>query len=52
MDIPDLMGTMLKGGEKVVCALQDCFWLDIGRVDNYQKAAEIFKRRKKEFLPV
>lgn len=51
MDIPDLMGVLVRNGEKVVCARQDCFWLDIGRVDDYQDAVRAYARKKKEFLP-
>ncbi len=51
MDIPDLMMRLVEKGEKVLCYQPDCFWLDIGRMDDYQKAVEIYNGRKEEFIP-
>jgi NDP-sugar pyrophosphorylase family protein len=50
-DIPELMMKLVQSGEKVFCAEPECFWLDIGRMDDYQKAVEIYGQRKKEFVP-
>jgi NDP-sugar pyrophosphorylase family protein len=49
-DIPELMTKLHDGGEKVLCYQAPCYWLDIGRVDDYQTASEIFEERKAEFL--
>ena len=48
--MPDLLMRMLKNGEMVYCYRSDCYWLDIGRVDDYEKAQDEFMERKKEFL--
>ena len=48
--MPDLLLRMMKNGENVYCHNSDCYWLDIGRVDDYEKAQEEFEVRKKEFL--
>jgi NDP-sugar pyrophosphorylase family protein len=50
LDIPDLISKLVQGGEEVICYQPDCFWLDIGRTDDYQKAVEIYCERKKEFI--
>jgi NDP-sugar pyrophosphorylase family protein len=50
LNIPDLMTRLLADGHPVFCYSEPCYWLDIGRVDDYQQALEIFESRKKEFL--
>lgn len=49
-NMPDLMLKM-RGKEKLSCYKGDYFWLDIGRVADYETAVEIFRERRKEFLP-
>jgi len=49
-DIPDLMTKLRDNGSKVFCYREPCYWLDIGRMDDYQTATEIFEARKEEFL--
>lgn len=51
LDIPDLMMALVKDGHPVRCYREPCFWLDIGRVEDYQNALEIFDSRSSEFLP-
>lgn len=51
LDIPKLMMLLKNNGNKVFCYEEDCRWLDIGRVDDYQQANEIFSENKKIFLP-
>ena len=50
LDVPELMQKMKEDGCNVVCYKEDCFWLDIGRVADYEVAAEEFEKRRKEFL--
>ena len=50
LDMPDLMIRLRDRGEKVACHRQECQWLDIGRVDDYQIATDEFVKRRKEFL--
>lgn len=51
LDIPDMMMQLHNDGNKVYCFSEDCYWLDIGRVDDYQVAGEIFTARLHEFIP-
>jgi len=50
LDMPDLMRAMVADGRKVHCHAPDCFWLDIGRPDDYAAAQEIFARDRETFL--
>ncbi len=51
LDIPTLMTRLRESGRLVHCFRDECYWLDIGRVDDYQAAVEIFESRRREFLP-
>jgi len=51
LDIPDLMIKLKEDGQVVHCHQQPCYWLDMGRMDDYQTASEIFETRQGEFLP-
>jgi len=50
LDIPQLMLDLMGHGEPVQCYQSDCFWLDIGRPADYERAVEIFQERRAEFL--
>ena len=51
LELPDLMRSLVRDGQPVYCYQEPCCWLDIGRVDDYQEATEIFEARRTEFLP-
>lgn len=51
LDMPDLMNRLLNNGCKVYCYSEPCYWLDIGRPDDYQTAVDIFESRKSDFMP-
>lgn len=51
LDIPDLMRRLVENGQSVLCYQEPCYWLDIGRVDDYQEALEIFEANRAQFLP-
>jgi NDP-sugar pyrophosphorylase family protein len=51
LDVPDLMQRLLADQREVYCYREPCYWLDIGRVDDYQTAIEVFEQRRGEFLP-
>jgi len=51
IDIPELMLKIKHAGYPVHCYEEECTWLDIGRVDDYQNALETFEARRSEFLP-
>lgn len=49
-DFPDLIKKLLKNGKKVLEYPFDGCWLDIGRPEDYESAAEEFEKHKSEFL--
>lgn len=51
LDMPQLMMKIKESGEKVSCFAEPFYWLDIGRVDDYRIAQDIFESRRAEFLP-
>lgn len=51
LDMPDLLLSLVDAGHDVLGYRSDCFWLDIGRPDDYELASEEFAARKLEFLP-
>ncbi len=51
LDIPDVMTRLRADGHRVQCYEEPCYWLDIGRVDDYEIATEVFEARQAEFLP-
>lgn len=48
--LPDLMIRMKNEGEKIYCYPSECYWLDIGRVEDYQVAQDEFEQNKSKFL--
>ncbi len=48
--LPDLMMRMKEEGESIYCHLSNCYWLDIGRVEDYQVAQDEFENHRNEFL--
>ncbi len=50
LPMPDLLETMRTAGQPVHCFRPSCYWLDIGRHDDYGTANEIFVARRAEFL--
>lgn len=51
LDMPDLLMRLVGAGHRVGSYRSDCIWLDIGRIDDYQAAGELFEERKADFLP-
>ena len=51
LDMPDLMMNMKDDGSAVYCYQEDCFWLDMGVPEEYEKANQAFEERKEDFLP-
>jgi NDP-sugar pyrophosphorylase family protein len=51
LGMPDLMLRLKAAGEKVLAYDAPCEWLDIGRLDDYEQALEIFAKRRGDFLP-
>jgi NDP-mannose synthase len=50
LSMPDLLEAMRGQGQPVHCFREPCYWLDIGRHDDYATANEIFDARRGEFL--
>jgi NDP-sugar pyrophosphorylase family protein len=50
LDLPDLMMRMKQDGLPVFCYHEECYWLDIGRMDDYDVANQIFESRRSEFI--
>jgi len=49
-DMPDLILKLNAEHKKILCYSGDYYWLDIGRVDDYNTAVTIFEERRTEFL--
>ena len=50
--MPALMLRLRDAGEQVICYREDCYWLDIGRPDDYARAIEDFRNDRTRFLPL
>lgn len=51
LDMPEFMTRLVTVGDRVACYDEPCYWLDIGRPDDYAVATEEFVKRRREFLP-
>ncbi len=50
LQMPDLLEAMRQAGRPVHCFKEPCYWLDIGRHDDYATANEVFESRRRSFL--
>ncbi len=50
LGMPDLLLRLHNAGHPVHCERTKCFWLDIGRIDDYAQAQDEFEARRAEFL--
>ena len=50
-DMPDLMLALHAAGEKIHCYSGNFEWLDLGRVEDYEKAIERFEANPGNYLP-
>jgi NDP-sugar pyrophosphorylase family protein len=51
LDLPDLLQRLRARGESVRCHVYRDYWLDIGRVEDYQQAVVDFERLRTRLLP-
>jgi NDP-sugar pyrophosphorylase family protein len=51
LGMPDLLLRVLGRGGRVYCAQEPCYWLDIGRLDDYEEAQRQFESNPRRFLP-
>jgi len=50
LDMPDLILKVHQSGGKVRCYREDCFWLDIGRMEDYALAQQHFEQHEHMFM--
>jgi NDP-sugar pyrophosphorylase family protein len=50
LDVPELLARCFKAGVKVAGYLSNDYWLDIGRIDDYQQAVTDFESMKDRLL--
>ena len=50
-DIPDLIRTLLQLGEPIAAYNTDCYWMDIGRPDDYETAHRDYTSSPERFVP-
>jgi NDP-sugar pyrophosphorylase family protein len=48
--MPELLESMRQSGHDIHCFRRNCYWLDIGRPDDYALANEVFESRRGSFL--
>ena len=50
LDLPDLVLKLIASGEPVQTYPYEGYWMDLGRVDDYEHAAKDFETMKEQFL--
>ena len=48
--MPDLFLRIKNAGEAIFCYPGKCYWMDIGRVEDYEKAQQDFEANRQHFL--
>jgi NDP-mannose synthase len=51
LDFPELVGRLLDQGERVLAYRSDCYWLDIGRREDFELANTEFPKLRALLLP-
>jgi NDP-sugar pyrophosphorylase family protein len=51
LDFPDLIRRLLDAGELVRGYRSECYWMDIGRHDDYETAMDEFERLRTRLIP-
>lgn len=49
-DIPTLLQDLMADGHRIRCYPTDCYWQDIGRVDDYERANADFTESPEKFI--
>jgi NDP-sugar pyrophosphorylase family protein len=52
LTMPELLESMRLSGHEIHCYRENCYWLDIGRHDDYALANEVFESRRNAFLGI
>jgi NDP-mannose synthase len=50
LDMPDLLRAMAAGGRLVQCFEDECFWLDIGRPEDFETAQRLWTENPRFFI--
>jgi len=50
INVPDLILKLINNSEPVKSYKADCMWLDIGRLDDYESAVDLFEKNRNLFL--
>jgi NDP-sugar pyrophosphorylase family protein len=50
-DMPDLVLALKKAGKKIRCYHGVYDWLDIGRIEDYETAVDLFEANRESYLP-
>ena len=50
LDMPTLLELLTASGQIVRCFREDCFWLDIGRPEDFARAQELFEKDRNMFI--
>jgi NDP-sugar pyrophosphorylase family protein len=48
--MPDLFMRIKRSGGSIFCYPGNCYWMDIGRIDDYEKAQQDFEANRESFL--
>lgn len=51
LGMPDLLMRITENGGRVLCRRCDCYWLDIGRFDDYETAQSDFEANRDRLVP-
>ena len=51
LGMPDLLLRIVENGGRVLCRQCDCYWLDIGRYDDYETAQDDFAANRSRLVP-
>jgi NDP-mannose synthase len=51
LEFPDLIRRLMDAGETVRAYRSECYWLDIGRHDDYEQALNEFERMRHRLIP-
>ena len=49
LDMPDFLMAVKRAGLPVACVESDCFWLDLGRIDDLRTAADLAEQHPERF---
>jgi NDP-sugar pyrophosphorylase family protein len=51
LDLPDLIKSLMRDGQRPMGFESNCRWLDMGRIEDYMAAVETFEKDRAVYLP-